>query len=1241
MERSIWREGWGRIESWWGKLPGASILAPPPEGGELAVTQQEETAREEPLRAELYSLHQLDQHAQALAMGHELAEGRGPDRLLQRLRHNEQILSATYQRLTQRTESDQAMPPAAEWLLDNFYIIKEQVRIARHDLPRSYSRALPRLARGPAADYPRVYHISTDLVAHRDGAVDDASLSAVIRAYQGVRPLTLGELWAIPIMLRLALLENLRRLALHIDADLADRSLAAEWAAKMVQVVEKKPADLVMVLADMARANPPINSAFVTEFTRQFQGQSTHYAFALSWLEHRIADQGLTIEHLVQRENQMQAADRVSCGNSVTSLRMLGATDWREFVETQSLVEQVLRGDPAGLYAKMDFSTRDQYRHVVEAISLHADLNEPEVAKEAVRLAGLSTTGDAREGHVGHYLIDEGRSELERAVGMRVPLRLSVERTVLRSPLFFYLGACALLTALIMAAVISAASLQEMPWWMAWVIVCAALWCSFQLALNLVNWMAALLLGPRPLPRLDFRDGIPPEHRSIVVIPTMLSSEAAVDTLLERLELHYAGNRDPHLHFALLTDWKDAPQEHMPGDEELLARARVGVEALNAKYGKPEYDTIFYLLHRPRLWNPSEQVWMGYERKRGKLEHFNAVVRGATPDAFTTAVGDLEVLQRVRYVITLDGDTQMPRDAARHMIETMAHPLNRPVYDAQRGRVVDGYGILQPRTAITLNSSTRSWFARISAPGAGIDPYTRVVSDVYQDLFGEGTFVGKGIYDVEAFEKSCGHLPANTILSHDLLESTFARSGLVSDIELYEDYPSAYFSDAKRKHRWVRGDWQIAWWLLPTVPTADGKHEPNPLSMLSRWKIFDNLRRSLVAPAMLALLMVAWLSPSQGAGIAASLLVMAVVFLAPMLALAADAVRKPDHLPWRIHWHSLGTDLFYRLAQLIFGLAMLPHEAVTHLDATLRSLWRMLISRKHLLQWMTASDSEITARADFPGVFIQAGSASIIGAVIFAALTVEAPQNLAASSLIVALWIVSPCLAWYVSKPIRKREVRLSRDKRIFLRKVARRTWRYFEQYVTAEENWLPPDNYQEHPVAKVAERTSSTNIGMGLLSNLAAYDLGYVSTGGLLRRTQDTFETLDKLERYRGHFYNWYDTRTLKPLLPLYISSVDSGNMAIHLLVLREGLAELSDSPVLAPHAIEGIQDTARVLLDVLRQRAMEEQAPAEMAELARKAGHVDQRRGESAPIAGGGGATASADSRHFRRDSETRLWR
>ena len=1128
---------------------------------------------EEPLRAELFGADQLAAHARHLASTDVVDPERGPNRLLDRLDRNERALRAFHREIRKLDSSDAT--PAAVWMLDNFYLIEEQLLLARHHLPRRYSQELPRLAAGPSRGFPRVYGMVVELVSHLDAQLDPVSLASFFAAYQEVVPLKLGELWAVPIMLRLALIENLQRMALHLSTARVDRETADYWMERMQRTCESDPSRVVVVVAEMAEADVDLSNAFVAQFSQRIARKHAALRLAQEWLEQRLAIEGRSTEQVVRLDGQMQAANQVTVSNCIESMRYLGAEDWRNFVEDQSEVERVLRGDPSGVYRRMDFATRDRYRHVVEGLARYGRLPEAGVAAEAVRLAceGAASKGaEDRSAHVGYYLVGDGAVELELRAAPRWPPLRVLESLIRRAPLLVYLGCVGVITLAAATGFALWAQANGEAGWRLWLLTSLFAFAASHAAVAVANWALMLVVAPRLLPRMDFSRGIPEEYPTLVVVPTMIANLSAVDRLMESLEVQFLANRDERLSFALLTDFPDAECEEMPGDAALLQHAQAGIDRLRRRYpGRP----VFFLLHRPRRWNPAEGVWMGYERKRGKLADLNALLRGAPAGAFHTAEG-AGALRGTRYVITLDTDTQLPRDAARRLVETIAHPLNRAVMDPVRGVITRGYGILQPRVSISLPSSRRSWFVRLFAGDAGIDPYTGAVSDVYQDLFGEGAFIGKGIYDVDAFEGSLrGRFPENTILSHDLIESCHARSGLISDVELFEPFPYRYGADIDRRHRWTRGDWQIARWVLPRVPSGDGSSVPTPLSALSRWKLLDNLRRSLVPLALVAFLLGSWtLFP---ASLISMLAVLSLLTAPLILSGASDLWRLPEDASRARHLRQVAGTFARKLLQALLSLAFLPYEAAVNADAIVRSLVRSHITLKGRLEWRVSGESGRTS-----GFLASCASMWIAPALAVAAALYLAwayPAELAWAAPILCLWFAAPWIAWRISQPIPAPRANLSPGQVEFLHRTALKTWGFFETFVTANENWLPPDNYQEAPLGLVASRTSPTNIGLSLLANLAAHDFGYLSAGRLIHRTEDTFRTLARLEKHRGHFFNWYDTRTLEPLPPRYISTVDSGNLAGFLLTLAGGLREVAGEPIVAPQALSGIRDTIGLL--------------------------------------------------------------
>ena len=1137
------------------------------------------------LRSDLFNADQMASHGIYLAGQHRLTALSARDSMLRRLDDNEQLLKRSCTALANAQMSSRRVTPAAEWLLDNYFLVENHIRTARTHLPKGYSRELPRLINGPCAGLPRVYDIALETISHGDGRVDEQSLSRFIFSYQTVMPLALGELWAIPIMLRLALIENLRRVASRVMANSEDRNLADDWAERLIETSERDAKSVVLTVADMARSAPPMTPAFIAEFTRRLQGQSAALALALNWIEQMLGETGSSIERQVQLDAQQQAADQVSIGNSIGSLRLLSATDWREFVESMSHVEQVLSEDPAAIYRSMDFSTRDSYRHVIERLARRSPgRSEVEVAHVAINLASAANAKVScplLARHVGYYLISAGLPTLERRLNARVPLYVRWNRLLQQSPLMFYLAPVAFLTLIFTWPLLASAQRDGMPTLMLLGLAIPCLIMTSQLAISLINWLVTFSLLPAVLPKMDYADGIPDEARSLVVVPTLIASIADVDELVDGLEVRFLANRDRNLYFALLSDFLDADEEILAQDAGLLSHACHAITLLNRKYADDHGDR-FFLLHRPRRWNPGERVWMGHERKRGKLVELNALLRGDGQERFEAIVGDIRPLLGVRYVITLDTDTLLPRDVARQCVAAMMHPLNRPLFDSAGEQILSGYAVLQPRVGISLTSATRSLYARLFGSDAGVDPYTRSVSDVYQDLFQQGSFIGKGIYDVDAFTCALeGCLPDNQILSHDLIEGCYARSGLLSDVQVYEQYPSRYGADVKRRHRWIRGDWQLLPWTLPWARNAEGLWVRNRLSVMARWKILDNLRRSLEPLAMLLMLAWGWFVSSQPLNW--TLAVIGLLVIQPLLRAVTDLLQAPADVPYGQYLRALLGDLGRDLTRAGLALAWLPFEMFYSVDAVLRSLWRIGVSKRLLLQWQPSREVERSTDNRLSGLYRQMWVGPI-AAVVSLALLADDAQTLAIASPLLLSWLAGPWIAWRLSSPPRESAFVPSVQQSRFLRMLARKTWAFFDQYVGPEDNWLPPDNVQEEPRPAIAHRTSPTNMGMSLLAHLAAHDFAYLSTERLLSRLAASLDSMNGLERHRQHFYNWYDTQTLEPLRPHYVSTVDSGNLAGLLLTLSTGITQLADTPMFGPALIEGLRDTLDILTDSRR---------------------------------------------------------
>lgn len=1135
---------------------------PPSAGGAAPDTDDDFEGGRAPL-----PLDQLEAHARLLAAEHVATARGGPRReLLARLDRNAAQLEQIYKKLADQGFSEPAETPSEEWLRDNHYVVRAQLLEIRRNLPRRYYEELPTLVSGRWRRYPRVWVFARDFVAHTAGRFDQELLHRFADAYQEVAPLTIGELWAIPIMLRLALVENLCGLAVHTLRARQDRYAARSFATELLRIPETE--------RRLRQFTDKASSTFLVEILHNLRDQSVASTAAWRWLQARLSARGQSSDEVLRTEQQREAIDQLSIANIINTMRVLSALDWPTFVEGVSRVERILRRDPAGAYADMDRPTRDRYRKSVEQLSRRSGTEELDVAERAIAAAERARRErpDAdRTHHVGYYLISRGRFELEREVQYAPTVNERVARLVFKHPAIGYLGTLALTTVVFETSLLLYARNQGASRWMIALVALVTVLPVSELALSFLNTILTTLIPPRALPKLALRNGVPDELRTVVAVPTILSSAARVKELVDALEVRSLANHDENVRFALLADLPDAAAERTPADQEVVDLAAELIAGLNGRYG----SNRFYLLNRRRIWNPSEGKWMGWERKRGKLHEFNSVLRGAIDTTFQIVVGDPQLLQSIRYVITLDSDTDLPLDAARKLVGTLAHPLNRARFDARTGRVTQGYGVLQPRVAINAVSASASTFAEVFSGHVGLDPYTTAVSDVYQDLFGEGSYVGKGIYDVEAFERALeGRVPDNALLSHDLFEGLFARVALCTDVEVIDDFPSHYLTWIARHHRWVRGDWQLLSWLRPTVPTQRGARVRNVLPAVARWKVADNLRRSLLPIALLILLAAGWLvlpgGPALWTGTA-----FLVLFFPTYVQWGQTFANRVRGVRFRDHIRAERDNLLSSLHQVLLHSAFLAHQSFVVFDAIARTVVR-LYTRRHLLEWETAADVAERLQGEWPLVLRRMWVAPVAALVLAIAVLSFQPSSILWALPVLALWAISPHFAYGTGLPKQGDRHVLDARERRELRQTARLTWRFFEEVVTAADNWIVPDNYQENRPDPIAHRTSPTNIGLQMMAAVSAWDLGYVSAGECLIRLERCVDTLQRLPRYRGHFFNWYDTQSLVPLAPLYVSTVDSGNFLGYLMTIASTLPSIADADVLVDRRFrDGLSDT------------------------------------------------------------------
>ena len=869
-------------------------------------------------------------------------------------------------------------------------------------------------------------------------------------------------------------------------------------------------------------------------------------------------------------------------GVCIRSLREVVQAPWKDIIEPLIVFDQILRDDPSGAYAAMDFDSRNFYRDKLSKIARRSDCTEVEVARETVALAGAARDRvyrdpriAARESHVGYYLIGEGEPLLCQKVGCKPDLVQSSRALLRRHPDEFFLPGIAILTfAIITLILLWLTPPYTTPELLLLSMLILVLPAS-QSAVQLMNYIVTAVLPAQILPKLDFSEGIPDEFLTLVAVPTLLLNEKQVRGLVDDLEVRFLGNHDPNVHFALISDLPDSDQPATE-DSPLIDLCSSLIQELNEKYAGQNMGS-FFLLHRHRVYNPREKGWMGWERKRGKLMDLNRLLRGQY-DSFPIKVGDTSILPRVQFVLTLDSDTELPRGAAHRMIGTLAHPLNRAIVDPQKNIVVSGYGILQPRVGVSVQSTARSRLAAIYAGETGFDIYTRAFSDAYQDLYGEGSFTGKGIYEVDTVLRVLARrFPRNALLSHDLIEGAYARSGLASDIEVIEDYPSHYSAYNRRKHRWMRGDWQIVQWLTSEVPDESGARVHNPISLVSRWKILDNLRRSLVEPATFLLLLFGWLIPT-GRPVRWTIATVCILFIPVWFQLifgVIKAIVEERSATAREAVSNFYASNFTVLLTFVF----LAHQMLLSFDAVIRALVRRLLTRERLLEWETAAQAETGTRRTPLDRYLDL--MPLIALAVAAVIWLIRPSSVLPAVPILALWGGSKLVSIWLNESPTPADIAFPRRDIQFIRNSALHTWRYFAEYSTEEHNWLIPDNVQEQPPA-LAARFSPTNVGLLLNARQVACELGYLTVPELADLTERTLRTLSSIPKHGGHLLNWYDTRTLEPLPPQFVSSVDSGNLLASLWTLQQGCLDRLRQPLLQPSLAQGLLDYLRVLTEL-----------------------------------------------------------
>jgi cyclic beta-1,2-glucan synthetase len=1129
------------------------------------------TIFEEPIRYELFSSAHLERYAETLALGHKVSvKPTSGVNLVKRVADNEEVLLESFRLIAESVKDERSITPAAEWLIDNFYIVEEQIKDIRDHLPPGYYKQLPKLTEGPFIGYPRMYAIAWEFVAHTDSLFDPELLKHVLKTYQYVQPLTMGELWATSITLRVVLIENLRRLGARIVGSQLARAQADKIADELLGLDGSSKRTNEEIIESVSKK--PLSIDFAVQLVQRLRFQEGVVASFLNWLDERLKAEGLSADKIVQDLHSNHTAANVTVRNIINSMRLLSSLDWRDLFEEVSLVEQKLQEN--SLYGHMDFMTRDKYRHSIEQLSRGSKLSEIEVARHLVEKTQkeiLKKPQDLKKQDMGYYLISHGRYSFEKDIHFKIKLRNKFLRWYISQKTLLYLGSIFLITAVLVAWCITETEAHDS---ILYLLGFLAIFPASELAITIVNRYTVHLLVPKHLPRLDFSKKIPTKSKTFVVVPTMLVNIDDIISQVDQLEIHFLSNPDDSVSFALLSDWRDSLTETLDTDELFLSIAIKQINHLNQKYGKNDSGKDrFFLFHRFRKWNESEQKWIGWERKRGKLQEFNHFLRHKSGTSFIESDNlKLDIPDDIVYVITLDSDTKLPRGAVAQLVGTFAHPLNHPKFDSKLNKVIEGYGILQPRITPTLPATIDSTiFQRLSSGPGGIDPYAAAVSDVYQDLFGEGSFTGKGIYNVDVFEQALkGRVPENRLLSHDLFEGNFARCGLISDVELFEDFPSNFEVAVARNHRWTRGDWQLLPWIFGRGGRA--------ISVIGRWKMLDNLRRSLLTP-MTFFLLVALFFLNGVNTVPLLALIFCSQLLGHILPFLCGVLSYQKKVPFMVQVRSLFEDLFQGISRFFLNIIFLPYQSWVLSDAISRTMYRLFISKRKLLEWTTSAASKSSTSTAFESFAKRMLKSEIVVVVLGAFVIWNGQVNFELFGPLMGLWLISPFAAWKISlPPSMEKIVPLTEDDIFVLRNSGRKIWHFFSTFVNANENFLPPDNFQEDPQPIIAHRSSPTNFGLYLLSTVTARDFGWIGLCEMIERLENTLLSMQSLPRYNGHFYNWYETTDKRALDPKYISSVDNGNLSGHLLALAQSCEEMEIESDYSAKILEGIQDSLRL---------------------------------------------------------------
>ena len=1065
---------------------------------------------------------------------------------IDRLNDNFRFIQKTYTLLNEHIKKGISIYPAGEWLLDNFYLIEETVKNIRNELTQKKYKNFPGINNGLYKGFARIYVLATEIVAYTDNKIDEEILKTSLLAYERKKTLNMEEIWNLPTFLELAIIENIRGVCEKIYVSQIQKYKVEEIVERLIEKKETNKQEYKKI-RENTRMYQNSSYPFIEYMSYKLKKYGKIGNAYLNILEEQVNKLGLSVSEVIRKEHFDIAIQKVAIGNGITSIREIARINFLNLFEEINGVESLLKQDPANVYEKMDYKTKEYYRAEIKKISQKTKMSEIYIAKKTLELANKAK--QEKKKHIGYYLIDRGRYILNKELGLKYKKDnkkakkyiISIYAATMILSLAF--GAYVYKTTNLVIAIIST--------------IFAIIPIS-EIYVQTLNYILVKAVNPKILPKLSLQEGIPIEYSTMVVIPTIINTKEKVEELFKKMEIYYLANKEENIYFTLLGDCTASKNEIESFDKEVIEEGLKQSKILNEKYAKDKKEK-FYFLYRNRVWSRGEKCYLGWERKRGMLCQFNEfLITGNNKFKVNTIKDKLNI----KYIITLDADTNLVLESAKELIGTMAHILNKPILDKSKNIIIDGHALVQPRVGVDLTSSRKSLFAKIYAGAGGTDFYTNAISDVYQDNFGEGIFTGKGIYDLELFHKVLyNEIPENTVLSHDLLEGSYLRCGLATDILVLDGFPSKYNSYIARQHRWIRGDWQIATWCTNIITIRDKSKKVNPLNSLSKFKILDNLRRSLVTVTVAIMLIIAGALEICNVS-ATSILILAITTLLfpTILDIANYIIFKKSINSESISAHrNLLKSISGIKASIMRGfleILFLPSKAYSNLNAIVKTIYRMNISKQNLLEWMTSEEAERQSKNTL-GAYYKNMLPNLITSAILIVLTII---NFKISFLVFGvLFAIAPIIAWYISQEEKEEKLisKISKQDEEYCLEIAKRTWKFFEENINEENNYLPPDNYQEDRKEKIAHRTSPTNIGLGLLTVCSSYDLGFITLENAINIIKKMLDTIERLSKWNGHLYNWYNTLNLAPLTPRYISTVDSGNFVGYLYTLKEFILE------------------------------------------------------------------------------------